>query len=228
LAGNQTWAVLPAKPFDEAKSRLESVLSATERYGLARALLLRTLRVLQASEAVTSTLVVSPDPLVLTLAAGEGATTLQETRGGLNRALAQARRQVLAAGAPSLLVIAADLPLLAASEVDALFDAGDAAVVIAPDRRGQGTNALLLRPPDAIEFAFGEGSFARHTGLAGAAGLALRQVSLPGLSFDLDVADDWRDLQALGWQEGLSLAAGGVAATSGRPAPAPRGRRPSA
>ena len=200
MADNQTWAVLPAKPFDEAKSRLDSVLSAGERHDLARGLLLQSLDALQASEAIDHILVVSSDPLVLKLAAEQGAETLQETRAGLNQALVQARRHALQLGARSLLVLASDLPLLAAADIDAIFAAGDAGVVIAPDRRRQGTNALLLRPPDVIEFAFGESSFQRHLELALAAGADAQEIALPGLAFDVDVAEDWRDLAALGWQ----------------------------
>jgi 2-phospho-L-lactate guanylyltransferase len=207
VADNRTWAVLPAKPFDEAKSRLDSVLSAAERYDLARSLLLRTLDVVQASAAIGRVLVVSSDPVVLSLAAKQGAATLPEARPGLNLALAQARRHAVRQGARSLLVLAADLPLLTAPDIDALFSAGDAAVSIAPDRRRQGSNALLLRPPDAIVFAFGEASLQRHRELALAAGVVAREIERPGLAFDVDVAEDWRDLAALGWQPGSAVSA---------------------
>ena len=41
--------------------------------------------------------------------------------------------------------------------------------MIVADRHGTGTNALVLSPPDAIEPAFGPGSFARHVAAAEAA-----------------------------------------------------------
>ena len=232
MADNQTWAVLPAKPFDEAKSRLDSVLSAGERHDLARGLLLQSLDALQASEAIDHILVVSSDPVVLTLAAEHGAETLQETRAGLNQALVQARRHAMQLGARSLLVLASDLPLLAATDIDAIFAAGDAGVVIAPDRRHQGTNALLLRPPDAIEFAFGESSFQRHLELALAAGADAQEIALPGLAFDVDLAEDWQDLAALGWQPDAAKSARVWAppgpAAPGKRAPTIPVQRPSA
>ncbi len=65
-------------------------------------------------------------------------------------------------------------------------------VVIVPDRHGTGTNALLLTPPDAIEPAFGPGSFARHRELAGTAGVA----ELPSLTLDIDTPEDLATLLA--------------------------------
>ena len=214
---------MPVKPFDEAKSRLNAVLSAAERNDLARSLMLHSLQALQASEFIDRVLVVSSDPEALTLAGEHGAEALQEARAGLNRALVQARRHAVSHGAMSLLVLASDLPLVAPSDIDALFGARDAGVVIAPDRRRVGTNALLLRPPDAIEFAFGESSFQRHLDLALHAGAKTVGLSLPGIAFDVDLAEDWTDLQALGWRPG--------GATSARerflapPEQATRGRR---
>ena len=200
MADNQTWAVLPVKPLDEAKSRLDSVLSGKERHDLARTLLLHSLETLKACDAIDHILVVSADPEALVLADQHGIETLPETRTGLNQALVQARRHAMDHGAQTLLVLASDLPLVATTDIDAIFAAGDASVVIAPDRRRQGTNALLLQPPDAIAFAFGEGSFERHVDLALAAGAIAFEMSLPGLAFDLDLSEDWHDLRSLGWR----------------------------
>jgi 2-phospho-L-lactate guanylyltransferase len=200
VADNQTWAVLPVKPFDEAKSRLDSVLSAKERHDLARTLLLHSLETLQACDEIDHTLVVSADPEALLLADEQGVDTLPEARTGLNQALVQARRHAMDQGAQTLLVLASDLPLVATSDIDAIFAAGDASVVIAPDRRRHGTNALLLRPPDVISFAFGEGSFERHVDLALASGVVAFEIALPGLAFDVDLSEDWHDLHSLGWR----------------------------
>jgi 2-phospho-L-lactate guanylyltransferase len=202
VAAKQSWAVLPVKPFTEAKSRLDPVLSAAERHELARSLLMRELDVLQACVAVDRILVVSTDDLALEIAASHGAATLLEAGAGLNGALSQAREYAVAEGAESLLVLACDLPLVTTSDIDALFTAGRASVVIAPDRRRQGTNALLLCPPGVIDFVFGDDSFARHLALARDAGQAAVEISLPGLAFDVDTPEDWRDLLAVGWKMG--------------------------
>ena len=61
---------------------------------------------------------------------------------------------------------------------------------IVPDRHGTGTNALVLRPPDAIRPAFGEGSCARHVAAAREAGIPFGVEELPSLGLDLDTPAD--------------------------------------
>jgi 2-phospho-L-lactate guanylyltransferase len=67
---------------------------------------------------------------------------------------------------------------------------GARSVVIVADRHGTGTNALLLTPPDAIEPAFGPGSFQRHAALAAAAGAAFHAAGAPSLHLDVDTPGD--------------------------------------
>ena len=62
-------------------------------------------------------------------------------------------------------------------------------MVLAPDRHGRGTNALLLDPPDVIDPAFGGDSRAGHAWLASSADAAF--VEVPDvLGLDLDTPDD--------------------------------------
>jgi 2-phospho-L-lactate guanylyltransferase len=62
-------------------------------------------------------------------------------------------------------------------------------MVIAPDRRGTGTNALLVS--HCCEFRFGERSYARHLLLAAERGWTAVVVSRPELAFDLDTPADF-------------------------------------
>ena len=65
-----------------------------------------------------------------------------------------------------------------------------APVVIVPDERGLGTNALLLSPPRAMNPCFGTDSRARHAAAARNLGLASTELRLPGLGFDVDEPED--------------------------------------
>ncbi|HEX5368880.1 MAG TPA: 2-phospho-L-lactate guanylyltransferase [Dehalococcoidia bacterium] len=193
---------MPVKPFDWAKSRLEGVLSPAGRAALARRLMLGSLQALHESACFERIVVVSRDETALALALNAGALTLTE-RGepGLNAALQEARNRALAEGATSLLVLASDLPLVSATDIRAVVDASDgAAVVIVPDRRDEGTNALLLMPPDAIAFGFGGLSSQRHLGLARDAAISTRVLRLEGIGFDVDLPQDLQDLERLGWR----------------------------
>ena len=67
--------------------------------------------------------------------------------------------------------------------------AGSPSVVLAPDRHGRGTNALLLDPPDVIDPAFGGDSRAGHAWLASSADAAYVEVN-DVLALDIDTPED--------------------------------------
>ncbi len=187
------WAVVPVKPLRQAKSRLASVLPEAERAALCRRMLAHTLGVLSEVRELSATLVVSADPEVLEIAAAAGGRTLVEPDPpNLNRALRLGREAARAAGATALLALSADLPRLAPTDVHTLLDlaANPPCLVIASDRHGRGTNALLVAPVALIEFEFGADSFARHVERAREVGVRVEICNLPALGLDLDSPED--------------------------------------
>lgn len=187
------WAIVPVKPLCGAKSRLAPVLSQLERTTLVLTMLRHTLQILTRVDELSGVLVVSDDARVRSVVREfEKVRYLREKgSGGLNPALAQASRQVAAWGADGLLVIPGDLPLMRSRSVRLMLAAlKPPAVVIAPDRAEQGTNALLVAPPGLIPFAFGAASFQTHIAEARARGLEPRVVRDPRLATDLDLPED--------------------------------------
>jgi len=189
--------IIPHRGLAASKTRLAPVLSPEERMALGARLLTRVLEV--ARQAADDVVVISPSASLAALVEAAGARLSVQRGLGLNAGLDQARREALSDGVDTLLVFHGDLPNLQASEVDALLTAcpSPRGVAIAPDRAGTGTNGLCLRPPGIIEFAFGDGSFARHQAEAQAAAARLEIVRLPGLAFDLDTPADlarWLEL----------------------------------
>jgi 2-phospho-L-lactate guanylyltransferase len=185
------WLIVPVKPFGEGKSRLASVLDATVRAELNERWLIHVLSVAAHWGRFAGIAVISRDPAVLACAAALGALPIVEVGNDLNTALAQASATVQAMGAEAVLMLPSDLPLLTATDLDALYELGEEeeGVVVAPSHDG-GTNALLLRPPQAIAYAFGEASFARHLALAAAAGLPSHVYQSATLAFDVDRPED--------------------------------------
>jgi 2-phospho-L-lactate guanylyltransferase len=192
----ETCVIIPVKPFRRAKSRLSPVMSKPVRAALARALLSRTLDVLSCCDLGSATCVVSRDITALDLARRRGAVTLAESESGLNAALNQAREWASVHEAQVVLVLPADLPLLTLPDVATMLDLGrqPRCVVVAPDMRGEGTNALLLRPPDALHFAFGPQSFCEHCAQAETSQLALHVYHSPTVALDLDTPADWKQV----------------------------------
>jgi 2-phospho-L-lactate guanylyltransferase len=187
------WAIVPVKPLRRGKSRLAGTLTEDERTALNQELLERTLKILSTVKELDQVLVVSRDPQALTVARNHGAKTVQEDgQPHLNTALARATVMAQVHSTRGVLVLPADLPLLTPDDVRALIDraAKPPVVVIAPDRHGKGTNALLMVPAGQIEYDFGEGSFQRHCERAKKSGARLEIVELPSLGLDLDLPED--------------------------------------
>jgi len=193
------WAIIPVKPLTQAKSRLSGVLSTEERVGLIRQMFIHTLEVLSQVDTIERTLVVSKDSNVLTLARDHNARTITE-RGSsqLNQALDRATQMARGYGVLSVLVFPADLPLLTREVVEDILTlaVNPPVVVIVPDRRGTGTNALLISPPGLIEYDFGPQSFNCHLARAEAAGARVEVCDLPSLGLDIDLPEDLEMLEA--------------------------------
>jgi 2-phospho-L-lactate guanylyltransferase len=187
------WAIVPMKPFAEAKRRLASLLSAEARMTFARDMLLRTLNVLAHARGVERIAVVSRDEQVLALAHARGVWPVRETAAGLNDALEQATRAAMARGAGAVLVVPADLPCLVTGDVERIVALGHDApcVVLAPARRDQGTNALLMNPTGLLRYAFGASSFIEHQRRAREAGARVEVYQSAGAAFDVDEPADW-------------------------------------
>jgi 2-phospho-L-lactate guanylyltransferase len=188
-------AVIPVGALEGAKSRLAESLDAEEREDLVEGLLARTVAAALAVDLLADVLVVSPDRDVLRRAAELGARTLRQRSDGLNAGLREARADVVAGGAESMLALPIDLPFVTTEAVAAVLEpmaSGDdrPVVVLVTDRHGTGTNALALRPPDVIDFAFGPGSRLAHRSAAEAAGATYIEVAGP-LNVDLDTPDDF-------------------------------------
>ena len=151
-----------------------------------------TVRAAVATPGIDETLVVTPDDEVRDLALRAGARPLRQRTGGLNDGLRQARDEAVAAGARAVLVLPIDIPRVSAdllAPVAALAGSPDRLVAIVPDRHGRGTNALLLSPPDVIEFSFGGDSKDAHLGAARSAGARIEVLDGP-LTLDIDTPED--------------------------------------
>jgi 2-phospho-L-lactate guanylyltransferase len=187
------WAIVPVKPLRRGKSRLAGTLSEDERTELNRFLLQNTLKTFADLKEVEEVLVISRDPQALAIARQHGARTVREDgQPELNTALKRATVIAQVYATRGVLILPADLPLVTRDDVLALIErAGDPpAVVIAPDRHGTGTNALLISPAGLIEYDFGQNSFQRHCQRALEAGARLEIVNLPTLGLDLDLPED--------------------------------------
>jgi 2-phospho-L-lactate/phosphoenolpyruvate guanylyltransferase len=187
-----TIAILPIKSFGEAKQRLREQLAPKYRRLLAEAMYRDVLAALGRTEGIARILVATSDERARELAIDARALLLDDRGLGHSEAGALGARAGIESGFERALLVPGDCPLLDPNELDALLahDAPARSALIVPDRHGTGTNALLLRPPDALAPAFGPGSCRRHVQSAQAAGSAAEVVKVPSLALDIDTPDD--------------------------------------
>ncbi len=187
------WAIIPVKPLNRAKSRLEKVLSADQRAALTEMLFRQVLSVVLSSNRISGVLVISRDTRAIGIARDLGAKTIQEGgQSDLNPALERATQVLKSWRVNALLILPADLPLIQVEDINAMVDGGreGEAVVIATDRNQDGTNALFVRPPGLFEYAYGKESFRKHVMLARAAGAKVTIYESERLQLDIDEPTD--------------------------------------
>lgn len=184
---------MPVKPLRQAKSRLARTLKPPNRAALVRAIFSRTLDVIAQVDRIAGTIVVSRDLTILELARQRSRViTLAEAESGLNPAITQGAAWTAAHGGQVVIIVPVDLPLITPADLDALIDlaAEPRCLVIAPDRHDDGTNLMLARPPEAVQFMYGTASFDAHRAQAAERGLPVHIYRSATSGLDLDVPDD--------------------------------------
>ena len=149
----------------------------------------------QSAQAGERVLVVAGGEEVAELAAAWGAEVLLEpreegqkvaARRGINRAVERA--------AEAILLLSSDLPLVTQDAVKGLLEAAarvkGPVVMAAPAVGRGGTNALYLRPPDAIGLHFGDESFAKFRDDAKVRGVLFVVHESDEMALDLDEPSD--------------------------------------
>ncbi len=198
------WALIPLKPFRQAKTRLAPRLSDGMRHALARSMAEGVMRALLSAVQVDQVAVCTADGEAEMLARELGCRVLPECDpgGGLNEVVAMSAARLAEMGAERLLVVHGDLPFLNAREID-MFCAHFLVdpmrlVAMTPDRHGDGTNMIAWSLRHPFRPRFGHGSFRLHQEEARDMGLIPLTCRLPGAAADLDTAEDlaWIEAEA--------------------------------
>jgi 2-phospho-L-lactate guanylyltransferase len=191
-------AIIPVKRFAQAKQRLLSTLDRPGRATLVMAMLTDVLAAVTEAADVERVIVVTGEGRAERIAlrhAPRVATPIEVLQEPDDRGHSEAATlgiiRAMALGAGAVALLPCDCPLLESGELDgALERTRPGRVAVVPDRHGEGTNALLLCPADAIGPAFGPGSRARHEDRATRAGYEAVVEPVESLALDVDTPDD--------------------------------------
>ena len=191
------WAIVPLKYFDDAKSRLADVLSASERQQLVRTMARDVLRALANCAYLEGILLTSREQEVHSLAQEFNSEVFAEPEGSnlsesVTLASAWLEKQRNATGT---LIVHADIPLARSSDFDTLLEHHGRLSLVADDE-GLGTNCIAASPPNPFEYRYDGRSFEPHLQAAKRAGITPRVCDIEGLQLDIDTAKDLSKLLA--------------------------------
>lgn len=170
--------LIPVKQLDQGKSRLGSVLDNENRARLCRLLLDHTLSAVEAYD----WRLITADPRLLD---EFGSHAIADRTLNLNAALTSAIADI----DMPYMMLPTDLPFLTADLVTRCMSCGP--VSIAPDRRGDGTNILVVHDKNLVEPHFGPDSFRLHSQAARRRGIEPFILKDDRLAFDLDLPEDY-------------------------------------
>jgi len=182
-------AVVPVKVTTDAKQRLASILSASQRRSLALTMLEDVLATLAHVAGLADTVVVTADPAAAVIAGRYGAQVWSDgaQTGHTGAVVAAARR--LARAHLDMLTLPGDIPLVEPDDVRILADATEPFVIV-PARDDLGSNAVRCAPPDIVPLRFGDNSFFPHLVAARGLSIAPKVIRLPRIALDIDTPQD--------------------------------------
>ncbi|RLF17454.1 MAG: 2-phospho-L-lactate guanylyltransferase [Thermoprotei archaeon] len=196
----KVFAAVPVKELSSAKTRLSKLLSPDFKEVFVLAMLRDVLDALMSSSSLSEVMVISSDPEILEEASRRGAVGIDEGEPrGINEALRLAVDEALRRGAEALLIVPCDVPLIKASDIEKLmsFLEPPPSMVISPSKNREGTNALLLAPPNVIALRFGPQSFQNHLEEASLRGVNVKIYESSSLALDIDEEEDLKILKRM-------------------------------
>lgn len=187
--------LVPVKNLANAKQRLAQVLEQSSRTELAHAMLTDVLDALAEAAADDVSLVTS-DPFALELASHHRFAVISDDSNlSETGAIEVATRVCTSRGIATTLVIPADIPLIEAADILAIYEAAPAkGTVLVPSGDLRGTNAVLRRPAELFPLRFGNDSFMPHLAAAIATRATCVVLSLPRIALDIDTPEDLHHL----------------------------------
>ena len=182
--------IIPMKPLADCKTRLSRQLTAAERGDLVIGMLRRVLLAIKGAS-IDVFWVVGGDWRIRNLARNFDGLWMEDLGRNLNDTVDKSFDKASQRGY-SALYLPGDLPFLKPSDLTSLLrSAGQGRnIVLAPARRDNGTNGILIPPGLAFKPELGNRSFSKHLGQAGKLGISVAICYSEGLGFDLDILED--------------------------------------
>src|SRR5215203_302820 len=190
----KTFAIVPVKRFENAKTRLSSILDKDDRILLSSLMLEDTVNILSSVPSLSQVVIVSADKRAEEIATKNELNFLREQKeSGVNSAVLLADSYCIREAAEATVVIPQDLPLLDPIEVSRacqLAENESRCIVICPSLRYDGTNMLLRKPPSVIATFYDTDSYNMHVKAAIKLGIPVKRLFSKSVIYDIDTPED--------------------------------------
>jgi 2-phospho-L-lactate guanylyltransferase len=180
--------LIPFKSVATAKQRLADALDQAQRSQLAEAMLRDVMTAAGGLKDRIDLALVTGDVRAREMAGELGFMTIDDTRNESETAAIEvATAWCEQRGYDTTIVVPADIPLIAASELHRVLDAAPAeGAVFVPAYDRRGSNCILRRPAAIIPLRFGNDSFLPHCEAMKRTGKELIILEMPGIGLDID------------------------------------------
>ena len=197
----KVFAIVPVKSFENAKTRLGTLLSTAERIKLSGMLLKRTIYILKKTPGIQKILLVSSDSRTKKIARKYGVIFLEEDKeSGVNSAINLADKFCVTACADASLILPIDLPLILPEDVSIICKSvldDNTCVVLCPSYKFDGSNVLLRKPCNIIGTSYDANSYLMHV-LGGIRNnVKTKVLFVSRLMIDIDTVRDVRNMLAM-------------------------------
>jgi len=158
--------IIPIKTFENSKNRLKSHLNDTLRIQLCELMAKDVLNVVSKSEEFDKIIIITKEKQTFSKYKNDKIIIIEEIEElGINQAIKFAYNQLNIGESDVVLILHADIPLISKDDINWMSDkltSHERLAIIAPSLRKDGTNALLVKPANVINFQFGKNSYEKH------------------------------------------------------------------
>ena len=176
------FVIVPFKNFELAKSRMRKDISDQKTEEIVEKMLIHVLSEVSKSKLSNGNFIVTKDKKAMELAKKVGIKIIEEERQvSESISVDYASKLLMKKGAECILRIPGDLPLLSKEDIDT--------------KSGNGTNAILRKPPDVIKSYFGEDSFKKHVDEFKKNKAQYEIIKNKNIGLDIDCLSDLKDFE---------------------------------
>ena len=189
------YLIIPIKTFKNSKNRLKPNLIDEARIEFCKFMAIDVLKEAIKCNHFDKIIIISKEDRVFDDFNSEKIILIKDNEEkGINQAIQLAIKSLNINNKDSILILHADIPLITRNDLNFITEKANSSqkiAILVPSKRKDGTNALLLKPPDLITLQFGKNSYEKHLkSLEKIPDLKILSLENENISLDIDTYED--------------------------------------